>query len=749
MSVGVQERKSVGVWEYGSVGAERTRWVRLLMLLWVLLANVHEASAGTRRKPTLKLSLRASRVRSNAPILARAKFEWTGTRLLEGRLELVLKAGQEILTRYRSPELALTSGEQAVDFLLPAVSTDAYDGQINVFSQFLTKGKTFTFEPTLWSVPTSLERSCVIGVSADAVDRQASYGRIANALALETFQPKPKEGARRTLTTWRARLTPDELPTHPLGYCSFDLLLLTGKGFTFLNQRQLDAIACWVKAGGSVCVVPAGALDARHVRFLNKLTEQDTPVFGLDGEGQLKVDVRPRAGKTKGIHTFYTGLGRTAIVLAPPESADDLNSSQWRATRAFLWKIRAQQLPAVIKAGEWRTDLQRPELRRAWIAGRTGRPMPRVWSGMGPNVPPLESSLHVLPIYNLDQIIGGLMPREVRLIPFSMVVLILALFVVAVGPLDYYLLGLLRLRKFTWLLFPLTAAAFAFFTVQLAEYYMGRRDHRRSIVIVDVDRQGQPVRQSRYEFLFAGSERTTDHKLRNCLFYAMGQSAMGYEQAWQGAPRPRLRQREFPAAEAQPLAYQGRLPRGYTATQRIRQWTPLLNKRFSLDPPPDMPEVKWDAVGVSDFQAHTARTEVPYKLFGTRRTHRAVLALNGLRCHEWGGHDRAWAFLTKERGSRGLIQRASVRPQEGLFSIVSQISPAGAPNFEDVALLDPTDPSQWLLLVIEKKGDDIYIYRCLYRAESEPGQEAEAAAKAAGEPVRSHPASSRWDGDAE
>ena len=47
-------------------------------------------------------------------------------------------------------------------------------------------------------------------------------------------------------------MSPERLPTEPLGYCGFDLLLLFDEGFSSLRERQLLAILDWVDAGGSV-----------------------------------------------------------------------------------------------------------------------------------------------------------------------------------------------------------------------------------------------------------------------------------------------------------------------------------------------------------------------------------------------------------------------------------------------------------------------------------------------------------------
>ena len=45
---------------------------------------------------------------------------------------------------------------------------------------------------------------------------------------------------------------------------------------------------------------------------------------------------------------------------------------------------------------------------------------------------------------------------------------------------------------------------------------------------------------------------------------------------------------------------------------------------------------------------------------------------------------------------------------------MSQVSPTGADNLEDLAVFDPSDPSQRLLVAVEARGDDLVIYRHLF-----------------------------------
>ena len=50
-----------------------------------------------------------------------------------------------------------------------------------------------------------------------------------------------------------------------------------------------------------------------------------------------------------------------------------------------------------------------------------------------------------------------------------------------------------------------------------------------------------------------------------------------------------------------------------------------------------------------------------------------------------------------------------------MFSVVSQVSPTGAGNFEDLSVLDQTTQDSWLVTVIRRVGEDYVVYRRLYR----------------------------------
>jgi hypothetical protein len=64
-----------------------------------------------------------------------------------------------------------------------------------------------------------------------------------------------------------------------------------------------------------------------------------------------------------------------------------------------------------------------------------------------------------------------------------------------------------------------------------------------------------------------------------------------------------------------------------------------------------------------------------------------------------------------------FLQQTCVRPGLGLFAVVSQIAPTGGDNFEDLSVLDPSNPNEWLLVVVSERQGDLLIYRKLYTGE--------------------------------
>jgi hypothetical protein len=311
-----------------------------------------------------------------------------------------------------------------------------------------------------------------------------------------------------------------------------------------------------------------------------------------------------------------------------------------------------------------------------------------------------------------------LMPRTVRLIPFSALIGMLVLFVLMIGPVDYYVLGFLRRRRFTWLLFPATSVGFMIATVLMANHYLGLRDQRTSLFVVDLAPDGTALRWNRYELTFAARDKPSVTELKDALWAPLEAQAMpfGFPGQTIVVPGPtglirrpnysggQYRIRGYPYGanmerEAGPPGYEGVLPLHFQTTESLRQWQPVLNRIFSFEPPPVPLLPNWRALEAAGTNLPVIRA----KLSETKPFVGDLYVFSGTNS------------LATNAASAGILDPAILRElcvadTNGLLTLVAQVSPTGGGNFEDVPLLDPQSNDS-VLAIVTRSGDDVVVYR--------------------------------------
>jgi hypothetical protein len=674
-----------------------------------VLASMGTGRAAAQERLTATFLSTVPRGRSHAPVTGTVTFTWRGSGLLEGTLELTAMEGNQVLMTYLSSELALASGEQSFRIMLPPISSHAYSPSADLAMRFITRRGTYNLGAYPLMLPGAYERSLVMCVAQgqERVDR--AFSGVLDSLRLETFRPKIDDDTRRRrdLTTMQARVDPEDFPASPMAYCGYDMLVLPRKGFVALKARQLKAISRWVKAGGSVCVFLAHDQRACHDRFLADL--------GCPDRGRERISIHRFA-------TYRPALGRMVVVGREFDPAGDPTTKPWRRAACFLWKMRDEQLRNVLKHGVWRNDLQRADdgtritrRRDAWRAQHD---------------PTMPLPLHWIPLSSGSELVRNLMPRSVSLIPFSVIIAILSLFVVVIGPLDYLVLGKLKRRSLTWVLFPAVSLGFMLYTVRLTQHYMGGADHGNALVFMDIGDGGEIVRTNRYELLFTAGQRDIATDVRNGMFAAMDRDRFGGGRhdpyvrqfaGWQGYD-PYYGRRIAGPGLVRP-EYRGRIPARFEAVQKVHQWTPQLNRTFSLEPSEAGKDLGWDAITVASLRADVIPSVMLDALLGKDTTATSVYLFHEhkVKCQYQGIPQRVTERSSRRHYQLSLsppttfLNQASARPQFGLFSVVSAISPTGAANFEDLTVYDPTDENQFLLVVVRKVDDGYHVFRKLYQ----------------------------------
>jgi len=394
---------------------------------------------------------------------------------------------------------------------------------------------------------------------------------------------------------------------------------------------------------------------------------------------------------------------------------------------AFLWKLTARQREALRTSEFWKRDLETVTERNVNYQmqrmGGTGSPASRIVMSYAP-----LSTLHT---YELTQ---TLRPQSTRLIPGRLLLGMLCVYILAIGPIDYFVLGSLRQRKLTWVVFPLVTVLFTAGSVAMSNHYIGRNDHRQAITLIDLGDGGREIRRSRLEMIFAGQERTERIEAKRTIVTPVREAELLGYQPWRG-------QSSVPPS---PPVYEGRYPSNYTMTQRIRQWSPQVFRTTRLAEVKDESGLNWDAIDPAQLGDGAYRARIG-SILGSSDPARppAVAVMHMSTCESLGhifvtdneesvvadgstsnnrsprqNHVSPDVIMPTDGSGRfpgSFLTQACARLQEGFFSVVSQVSPTGDGMMEDLSILDPTDPKQWLIMAIEEKENNWVVYRRLYR----------------------------------
>ena len=702
---------------------------RFLLGIFAAAFLIHPAFAQSGRV-SAKVKTVSYQTRSNAAIPLDWRITWSGRGILEGTLEYSVYRDDDILIgTFRSGVIVLTGGEKRIRTMLPPLGDSDSLSQLTLRTRFVSRNETFNLPEGIVRIPQRWQRAFVVcSCRLSGIAGRRNSTEFEQSLRFERFGRKRND---RTLLTVLSSLPPEDFPVGGLGYCGFDLVVAPAEGLAALRARQLRGLREWVDAGGSLVVVPGGTLEPYHVEFLNAIVPRKTghPPFSLDESGRL-------AGLpgTRDIRLIRKGVGRVAVILGPEMTSDDYDSKAWKRMVWFLWKMQREFLQPILSAGRWQTS--NPAILREQNAGD---PFLDEDPPLTPSKPVDYRPAHVNvePLASGEWLLERLMPETVNVVPLWVIGTILFVYLLVVGPVDYYVLGWLKMRKLTWVLFPVVTFVFAGFTVWLSHRYMQTDDRRRSVVFLDVGDEGEIVRANQIDLIFNGTQRVVETDVRYGLFTAMNHRAfLPDEPLSQFGP---IRNTRFPGEASDvtprfaksglvgPASFAGNIPSRYIVTQHIPQWTPQMNRIFHIAPKGYRVDFDWNSVDAADFKTEAGRAVLAESVRQAMGANVSVYYLHRTQLVHLAGPDLAFSSVN-DLGFRdndyrpvgfsssiSFIKDVCVRPRSGLFSLVSQISPTGGGSLEDLALLDATDPRQWLLLAALRRGDKLLIYRKLYR----------------------------------
>jgi hypothetical protein len=719
--------------------------------LAILLSWLGHTAPAAAQAPTPPLDLDIERmysIRSEGPITLRVRMTPRDTALIEGRLEFRLMNGNDLLGTSITNDEIINPPSKTVRYVLPGAESSAYSQQLDLQVDFVTpKQRRFRFPLSSLIVPKYRDRELVVGiVTPGNRSSSAEIDALLQGLKFELFIPDGpnKIPIDKTVHTLLSNLAPDQLPPDATSYCSFNMLFIAAEGFAAMRESQWPSLLDWVEAGGSLCLMPGTNLSVQHVALLNGLlkhrTEKTTFLLGPNNDLVSKDE---DSGKRSIL--LRRGLGQIAIVPLQPDQPIDPASEMWRSVANHLWKVRRDQRLGIVTSGKWSEEV--PNRQDAEL--KQGRPEYNYYRSARD-----RDRLTHIPLGSGDGMVQSIMPSDLRIIPLSLIAFILFLYVLAIGPGDYFILGRLKMRKWTWVTFPVTTIVFAGGALWMAEWYMNTGDARRSIYFVDIGVEGNPERTTQLEMLFNSRQKVVETQVKRGLFTPLNHQDYGA-----GSFQSMNRQRGIGGAElgSKTPELTGRYPTNYTARQLTPKWVPQLNRITSVLSGSNAPTKESDPAEKEEPTEYPwPKPEIDWRQFEFKETPEwprlandqgwkksivdpilakypsedvVIYALGGgtqIQLH--GSHPlfsptnsnnspyQQVAVATRQfsNGQGNFLADVSMLQDGGLFGVVSAIAPHGGRQLEDLTLVDPSDPRQWLLVVGIADDLNWIVYRKLY-----------------------------------
>lgn len=546
-------------------------------------------------------------VRLNRPMLTLWTLRSQIDPVVEGRLLLDLHDDQTVFSSHVIDDVVLTESPQNLTLLLPPLTVSNLLDEVAVRVRFETRGQVLELQPQVLRIPTSRQESLMtlVGEPPATGGRPRRRDLLIGRTQFENFGPEEAQGLYQTVVV---SLRPQEFPQSALAYCQFDTVFLLADTLAMLRGPQLEALRQWVRAGGSVYVELPRLVETAQLNFLKSLADESPEplVWQLTRQSQIDLDSLP----ANPLLSLRHGLGRVLLRISDGEPREDpLDNPEFLRGFAELWRLTPPHVAAVVDHGNWDPVL-RGSRRPTSVQGSVGAPF-----GIG-RPQSQEEAAGALGMHLGDY----LAPRTLKLMPFWLIASMLSGLVIWIGPVEYLLLGRLRLRKWTWVTFPCAVLAMTWLTVWLANRAMSGVENGYSLQLLDYAIDGDLLRSQELSLHIPAASGTRTVDVDDGLFANVSTSSGGLSRYQRTTMIIRVGNRNVPRQVMidsrtgqivggrpgfpqefdgpRATAITGRVPRKYTVRQSVKQWTPLLTRSFSIPGRAPIANLDWSQVEV-------------------------------------------------------------------------------------------------------------------------------------------------------
>jgi hypothetical protein len=409
-----------------------------------------------------------------------------------GELRVATWDSDDVLNRYTVSIAALAKGEART--LAAFTRPGSLGAEIRV-SAVANDGATYSYPGT--RVAEALDLSKLLYVKLGPMS--PALGR-----AVLGLEKDPKKNRTRLLAKVE---TVDRLPVRWFGYDAVDLAVLTTADDTFLRQLLADhdgrkeALAEWVRRGGRLVISVA----PKHSALVGQLLE----AWGPPVSRMVHSEPLPKSiAHLDGLVHFAEVHGKP---FEPPGSAKmaQLQTAAKDAGPLEVLALEEQQFPSILRVpfGSGSVTLLAIDLDDKPFTEWNGQVefWQKLLTRMGPRVVPVASS-QASKLSGAEQNdLATDLQRELEVfpdvppVPFGLVALLIFLYVLLVGPLDYFFLKKVVKRfQWTWVTFPLVAGAVS---VLAFLFVLGRDANPRinRVDLVDIQLGSRPQAQAQVQ----------------------------------------------------------------------------------------------------------------------------------------------------------------------------------------------------------------------------------------------------------
>lgn len=623
----------------------------------IVFCCVATAIPSLAQEKALKLSIRREweGARSSAPLSLRAFAKWQRSELLEGQLHVQAFVDTQRISSWTGYEISLSDSEQFVWLMSPRPVMSNNDRYV-LQTELLSNRAGLEMELLDVEVPVRSRRVMVValivehGTSVPAgLGSPEKQNAFEEALTLQNFVTA-REAA--FLHLHLSRVEPKDFPDQPLRLTGLDAVMVPHDMLGRLRSSQLESLRRWVSAGGSMLVIRAGQVTESAEEWLRDMSLSPWP--------RHKLRSRELADS---LSIFDVGLGQLLVI----DQAMDGSSQEWTRTAGQLLRLRTNRTneilrnrslstasPETIRSSDWENLEPRGRITLEDKPGKT----------------------------NLQKL---LMPESIRGMPFWLAASVLGLCLVCIGPLDYWVLGALRKRRWTWVVFPLVALGFTGWMAQLAADHNGRNDARHWLSVVDVTPAGEVLRTTRLELTYGASGRVVPHEVANQWWCDVRADDLG--PIWEKGAGSK---------SDQCLEYAGAVPSKYVVSEPVQQWTTRMQRITTLGADPELatyplPQIDWKPIEEASQQPEVTNPNLRLmldRIAGQMPKSRVGFARPG--------GSMVWNTAASETATPRLQALTdAVLPElltgrgsdaAGIFHLMTELSPTAGPDCEDLVL---------------------------------------------------------------